>query len=148
MAAGEDHAQLVVLQCGHVEVDVVAHGLMREIGSMCGGHAVLTEPVERLAPRCGGEPGARTVRHAAAVPLDCRGDERVLDGVLGEREVAAEPARDGGEHSGPLVAERLLERPHVSSSPSIGVISIEPYFAAGVFAAQAIAASRSSTSRM
>jgi hypothetical protein len=116
MAAGEDHAQLVVLQRGLVEVDVVAHGLMHEIGSTGGRHAVVAEPVERLAPRGRGDPGARTVRHAATVPLDRRGDERVLDGVLGEREVAAEPARDGAEHGGPLVAERLLERLHFSSS--------------------------------
>src|SRR5437667_208624 len=61
MAAGEDHAQLVVLQRGLIEVDVVARGLMREIGSTGGGHAVVPEPVERLAPRGRGEPGARTV---------------------------------------------------------------------------------------
>ena len=149
MAAHEDHPQLIVVQRGalEVQVGVVAHGL-RQFGGVGVGDARVAQAVQRLAPRGRGEPGARPVRRAAAIPLDRRGHERVLDGVLGERQVAVQAAGDRGEHGGALVAIRPLEGAHCSSSRSIGWISTEPYLAAGVFSAHAIAASRSSTSRM
>ena len=112
MAAGEEHAQLVVgVQRGALEVGfgVVAHG-RGEVGGAGGGDAVMAQAVERPAPRGGGQPGAGAVGHTAAVPLDRRGDERVLHDVLREREIAVQPPADGGQDGGALVAEGALER--------------------------------------
>ena len=112
----------------------------------------MAQAVERPAPRGGGQPGAGAVGHAAALPLDRRGDERVLHDVLGEREVAVQPPRDGGQDGGALVAEGALERArgrvHASSNLTIGRTSFEPYSALGIFAAHFVASSRSATSRM
>ena len=81
-----------------------------ELGGVGGGDALVALAVQRAAPRGRGQPRAGAVRDAAAVPLDRRGDERVLDDVLGEREVAVQPARERGQDRGALVAERPLER--------------------------------------
>ena len=111
MAAGEEQLQLVVLQRGLVEeLEVVAHVSIHQLGSVRGGDALVAQAVERLAPRGRRQPGAGTVRGAAAVPLDRRGHERVLDDVLGEREIAVQAARDRRQDRGALVAVRPLER--------------------------------------
>ena len=128
MAAGEQHRQLVVLQRGVVVLELGAHRHVRRVG---GGHPVVAQAVERLAPRRRRQPRAGALGSAAAVPVDRRGDERVLHDVLGQREVAVEPARDGGQHGGALVAVRPLERAgrgaHAGSHPTSGRISTEPY---------------------
>ena len=149
VAAHEEHPELVVVHRRALEVvrGVVAHGF-HQVGRVGRGDAIVAQAVERLTPRGRGQPGARTVRYAAAIPLDRRCDEGVLDDVLGEREVAVQPPRDVGQHGGALVAIRPLERAgrcaHVSSS-TIGRTSTEPYSADGIFAAQLVAASRSGT---
>ena len=129
----------------------MSHGIS-QLGRIRGGHPVVAQAIERLAPRRRRQPRAGAVRCAAAVPVDRRGDERVLHDVLRQGEVAVKPARDGGQHGGALVAVRPLERArrgaHANEAPTIGRMSTEPYSAAGVFAATAIAASRSATSRM
>src|SRR4030095_8618605 len=51
-----------------------------------------------LKPRGGPEPGARIGRHAIARPLLHRGPERLVQGLLGEIEVA-EQADQGGENA-------------------------------------------------
>ena len=121
-----------------------------QLGGVRGDHALVAQAVERLAPRGRRQPRAGALRRAVAVPLDRRGDERVLDDVLGQREVAVQAARERRQDRGTLVAIRPLERvvAHRSSSPTIAVIVTEPYSTAGIRRANAIAASRSSTSRM
>ena len=149
MAAGEEQLQLVVVQRGLLEeLEVVAH-VSHQLGGVRGGDLLVAQAVERLAPRGGRQPGTGAVRRAAAVPLDRRGHERVLDDVLGECEVTVQAARDGRQDRGALVAVGPLERfAHASSNPCVGVIETEPYSVAGIFFATAIAASRSSTSMM
>jgi hypothetical protein len=153
MTAREEHPELVVVQRRALEVvvEVEAHGL-GQLGGTGGGDALVAQPVERLAPRRRGQPGARPLRDAAAVPVDRGRDERVLDDVLGQRQVAVQPPHDRSQHRGALVAERPLERArraaHASSYPVIGRTSFDPYSALGIFAAHAVAASRSSTSMM
>ena len=103
----------------------------------------MAQAVERLAPRRRRQPRAGALRRAAAVPLDRRGDERVLDDVLGQREVAVQPARDAWPapaarssryaRSSALAAALTRTRP----APS-GGSSTEPYSAAGILAATAM----------
>ena len=71
-----------------------------------------------------------------------RGDgECLLDGLLGEIEVAEE-ADQGGEDTSPLLAEDLLDQRSTTGRTSIA----PPIRAAGMRAAISIAASRSSAS--
>jgi hypothetical protein len=126
-----EHRQLVVVQGRAVELhfEVVAH-VTHQVAGVGDGDALVAQAVERPAPRGDRQPRARPLRHAAAIPLHRRGDERVLDDVLGEREVAVQAARDDREHRGALVAVGPLERArrvaHAVSSPIIGRISIDP----------------------
>jgi hypothetical protein len=102
------------------------------------GDAVMAQAIEGPAPRGHRQPRARAVGHAATVPLDRRGDERVLEDVLGEREVAVQAPRDERQHRPALVAVSPLERVgrvgHAApspgapspSSPTMGWISMEP----------------------
>ena len=110
VAAREDHPQPVVLQRGAVELQL--HDirlLLHELGRVGGGDALVAQPVQRAAPRRRGQPRAGALRHAAAVPVDRRGHERVLHDVLRERQVAAEAVRDRREDRRTLGAERLLQ---------------------------------------
>ncbi|MEA2298336.1 MAG: hypothetical protein QOF77_1272, partial [Solirubrobacteraceae bacterium] len=71
--------------------------------------------------------------------------ERLLRGLLGEVEVAEE-ADQGGEDVPPLVAEDLVEDRYHST---IGRTSTAPpILAAGIWAANSMAASRSSASNI
>ena len=148
MAAREQHPQLVVVQRGLLEVDLVVVTVVHQLRGVRVDDALVAEPVERLAPRGRGQPRARPVRHAAAVPLDRRGHERVLDDVLRQCEVAVQPARDGRQHRAALVAEGPLERVALTPSRTPSSRGSGPRRTRwrASCASSAIAASRSSTS--
>src|SRR5581483_9911374 len=132
------------------------------------------QPVDRLVPRGGRDPGAGVVREAPLRPdLHCH-QEGLLDRILGEIEVA-ENADQRGRRASRLApkdaSDQLSRRPHTTgcSSPRLkrprtqavasstrlpassktitGRISTEPLCAPGIFAAQSIASSRSLQSR-
>ena len=115
------------------------------------------DQVDRAPPGHRAQPGDGAVGHAVARPGLQRADGRVLDGVLGQREVAGPPG-EGREHVaarrpdelGELAAYVVLVgRGHsgVGRPKSMtGRTSTAPPHAAGIFAAQAIASSRSAHS--
>ena len=72
--------------------------------------ALAAQAIDRLAPRRGGDPGARVGRHAVARPRGQRDGEGVLERVLGQLEVAAEMADQRGEDASGLLAEGPLDR--------------------------------------
>ncbi len=108
--------------------------------------AVAAQAVDRAVAGGDRQPGTRIGRHAVAGP-PLRGDrERLLSGLLGEVEVAEE-ADQAREDAAPLVAEDLLEQrlpPYLSTNGRTS--TAPPIRAAGILAAIARAASRSSTS--
>ena len=68
------------------------------------------QPVDRLAPRGRGQPRRRDGRHAVARPAGQRDGVGVLQGVLGQLELAAEMADEGREHPRAVLADGPLER--------------------------------------
>ena len=66
--------------------------------------------VQGLASRDGEQPGPRLVGHAGLRPGLQRGEGRLLDGVLGAREVA-EAAGEDGHHATALDPHELGEFP-------------------------------------
>ncbi len=106
---------------------------------------VASDAVDRAVPCRRDEPGPGMVGLAVAGP-SLRGDrERVLRGFLGELEVAEE-ADQGREDLAPLLAEGLLEDRYHSMTGRTSMAP--PSRAAGIRAASAIAASRSSASKI
>ena len=106
------------------------------------------QAVDRLAPRRGGQPGRRPVRRPVAAPGNERRRARVLQGVLGERDVAAEVPHEGREDGGAVLADRAVQAGRGARHPTTwtGRTSTAPYEMFGIFAAHASAASRSGTS--
>src|SRR5262249_59336087 len=90
------------------------------------------------------EPGAGVARSAGALPPLERQREGVLRAFLGKVPVAGRPDHRG-DHPSPLVAERIGDRsPDVGGYISqIGLTSISPTRAPGIFAATSMASSRS-----
>jgi len=107
VAAGEDELKALVgdRRVAHGVLHGVRNleqpGLLRE-------RAIAPDTVDRPIPRGGDEPRARVVGPAVARPPLGGRRERLLDGFLGELEVAKE-ADQGREDSSPLVAEDLVE---------------------------------------
>ena len=92
-------------------------------------------------------PGLRG--HAGARPRVDGLRERVLQRVLGQREVSADVADQRGEDAPGLLAEGALDRAraHIPGISITGRTSIAPWRAAGIRAACAVAVSRSGQSR-
>ena len=112
VAAREDQRQPLVGDRGHVVVLVVVGRERGEPGELLllgleGPPAA--EPVDRAVPRGRDDPGAGVRRDAVAGPALGRDRERLLDGVLGEVEVAerADQDRDGAPE---LLLECLGDR--------------------------------------
>jgi hypothetical protein len=57
--------------------------------------ALAADPVDRLTPGCGEQPGARALGDTVSGPPFDGDEARVLQGVLGEVEVAEEPDQRG-----------------------------------------------------
>ena len=152
VAAGEHQPQAVVGdRRGFLLVRrrrCVALGEERQSLDAIGDGTRAAQAIDRLAPRGGGDPGARVRRDAVAGPRRHRGGERVLQGVLGQADVA-DVADQSGEDRRALVAEGPLDGVHAVAAAGISMIgrtSTVPYCALGTFAAQASAASRSGAS--
>ena len=152
VAAGEHQPQAVVGdRRGFLLVRrrrCVALGEERQPLDAIGDGTRAAQAIDRLAPRGGGDPGARVRRDAVAGPRRHRGGERVLQGVLGQADVA-DVADQRGEDRRALVAEGPLDGVHAVAAAGISMIgrtSTVPYCALGTFAAQASAASRSGAS--
>ena len=121
----------------------------RELGVLVGQAAFAADPVDR--PVAGGrdDPGAGVRRDAVAGPA-LRGDrERLLDGVLGEVEVA-ERADQDRDRAPELLPECPSDCVYVclAGTGMTGRTSIEPYFAPGTRAAISSASSSESASIM
>jgi hypothetical protein len=142
VAAGEDELEALVGE-GRL-VHRVLHGLRNvELARLLGQHALAPQAVDRPVARRGDQPRPRVGRRTVARPALRGRGERVLRGLLGEVEVAEE-ADQRGQDATPLVAEDVVELGHHSW---VGRISTAPPSrAAGMRAASAIAASRSSAS--
>jgi hypothetical protein len=107
VAAGED--ELKALVGDRRVVHAVLHGLRDlEQPGLLRERAVATDAVDRPVARGRDEPRARVVGLAVPRPPLGGRRERVLDGFLGELEVA-EKADQGREDSSPFVAEDLVE---------------------------------------
>ncbi len=105
---------------------------------------IASEAVDRAVTSGGDEPRAWVGRRPLARPALGGDRERLLGGLLGELEVAEE-ADQAGEDTSPLVSKDLFETCYHST---IGRTSIAPPMrAAGMRAANSIAASRSSASK-
>src|SRR5207249_3009772 len=126
---------------------VLVSGQRGEAGEgllLAGQDALAAEPVDCLVPRGGDDPRARVRRDAVpGPPLECNG-EGLLDGVLGEVEVA-ERMRECGDGTAPLLAERALDRLRQAGTlcGTSGRTSIVPPRADGIRSAIAIASSTS-----
>jgi hypothetical protein len=111
MAAGEQHRELVVVDGGAVEDRLQLVALLRrqQRRRVDPRRPLAPQPVERAMPGGRRQPRARRVGHPAATPFDRRGQQCLLDRVLGEREVAAEAPSDHREDRGTLGAEDAIE---------------------------------------
>src|SRR5581483_7315108 len=110
--------------------------------------AVAADAVDRAVSRSRHEPAGGVRRRPVPRPPLERDRDRVLEGVLGEVEVA-EDADQGGEDASVLLAEELLERRYAPTSAvrmTTGRTSMWPNRADGIFAAHSIASSSVSTS--
>ena len=148
MAAGEDEPEPVVRE--GVFFLVVALGLQGgELGdglALLGHPAVPAEPVDGSVPGGHREPGAGIGRQPVAGPALQRDDERLLDGLLGEVEVAGEPDERRDRPSAFFAEQAVddtLRRIDAYSNSMTGRTSMDPPFAAGILAAHSMASSRS-----
>jgi hypothetical protein len=162
MATGEDETKSVVR-----DRHVVSHALdrvdRRELGldgnlaaelfGLLAQPTAAAQSIDRPVARGRRDPGARVGRDAPLRPRLERRDERVLDGFLGEVEIAqdADERRDGSplllaEQAVDDVARGVIRRGQpacaasatgapASSNWKIGRTSIEPWFAPGMRAA-------------
>jgi hypothetical protein len=132
---------------------LVLHGFGHvEQSRLFGEHAVAAQAVDRAVAGSDREPGPRIGRRAVARPALGRGGERLLNGLLGEVEIAEE-SDQAGEDTAPLVAEDLLEqrlplheRPYLDSAAhsrgrnprgdlerSVEIVGVDNHVAAEVF---------------
>jgi hypothetical protein len=97
VAAGEEQSQPIVRDRGHV----VGIGLLRgrgerlELAQLFLVSPITPEPVDRRVARRTDDPGGGIVRPTVSRPALERGREGLLDGVLGEIEVAEDPDQRG-----------------------------------------------------
>ena len=106
--------------------------------------ALAPQPVDRLATGNRGQPGTRPVGNAVAPPRFGGGERGVLQGVLGDVDVAREPD-EGGQHLATLHPDQLgqrVDQPAPVKSIT-GRTSTRPSQAPGICAAQCSASSRS-----
>ena len=145
MTAREDEAEALVGNRG-----LVLHGLgleAREQLRLALERPVAANPVDGPVSRHRHEPSGRICRHPVSRPaLEC-GRDRILEGVLGEVEVA-EDADQGGEHPAVVLAEQCGDGVYWAGTPmgTSGRTSIVPPRADGLFAAHSIASSSEPTS--
>jgi hypothetical protein len=158
MAARED--QLEPLVRDRRLFHVVLHDFRHvELASLLRSHAITADAVDRPVARGGHQPSAWVRGHPVARPALGSDRERLLGSLLGELEVAEE-ADQAGEDTPPLVAKDVREGPGLARvgamvsgfgcryHSTIGRTSIAPPMrAAGMRAANSIAASRSSASK-
>ena len=138
MAAGEDQLQPLIGELGLIEhLDLVLHCLrhLQETG-LRGERPIASEAVDRSVAGGDDQPGAGIRRRAILGPAFGRDRERVLRGFLRELEVA-EVADQRRHNATPLLAERLLDSCHGSTSGRISIAP--PRRAAGIWAASSIA---------
>ena len=143
MAAGEDQAESLI---GHGFVVVF---LGRELGEplenfgLAGEGLLAADPVDRAVACGGGQPRGGVVGRAVSWPALDGGRERVLEGVLGQLEIA-EDADQGREDAAPLLADDSFELCQCSTTGRTSMAP--PVRATGILAATSIASSRSSAS--
>ena len=94
MAAGEDHAEQLVV--GRLGLGAGIGGGRRQQGQLLLAGPGPAQPVDRLAPGGGGQPAARVGRRRVPPVLEGL-DERVLDGVGGQPDVADPRGQRGGD---------------------------------------------------
>src|SRR6185437_10320446 len=106
MAAGEDHAEQFVV--GRLGLGAGIGGGRRQQGQLLLTGPGPAQPVDRLAPGGGGQPAARVGRRRVPPVLEGL-DERVLDGVRGQPDVADPRGQRGGDAGrfGPVDALEL-----------------------------------------
>jgi hypothetical protein len=85
VAAGEDQAQPVIDELGHVvRLRLAARqrgegGVRLELRALLGERTVAAQPVDRLAAGRSCQPGARVRRHAVLRPARQRNGHRILE---------------------------------------------------------------------
>jgi hypothetical protein len=142
MAAGEDQAEPFVGQGRLLVVALQLREPLQELGLSLE-RSLSPYSVYRSVARRREEPGGRAIGDALeGPPLDRRCD-RVLEGVLGELEVA-EDADQVREDAAPLLAEDALDRGQCSITGRTSIAP--PVRAAGIRAAISTASSRLSHS--
>lgn len=143
MAAHEHEFETLVGKRRRIDV---GHRRLRcpEQPGLGGEQPLPAQPVDGSAACRRHQPGGGVGRHAVPGPPLHRGGERVLNGILGEVEVAEETDQRG-KYPAPVVAEDLFDQAYISK---IGRTSTEPpWRTAGIRDATSIARSRSSASR-
>ena len=144
VTAGEDEAQPVVFDATVVgDPRLTRWSQHRDLLQLRGARRGAAQPVDRAIPGRGREPRARHARDAVARPSLERAREGFLRALLGDVPVARDPDQRRDDAT-PLLAEgvgdRGLDRGHISQ---IGLTSIVPMRAPGIFDATSIASSRS-----
>ena len=142
MRTGEHHPQLVIAdgmrRRSPLGADVVQHGgqfLSRTKG-------FTANAVERPVARDPHQPGAGVVGHAVPRPDIQRFYARFLDGVFGDRQIAA-PARQRGDRRAPVSAEDAVQCAHLAYRPEIPASRRTSTVDAGIIEASFTASSRS-----
>ena len=113
VAAGEHQPEAVVGNCAHVRLLPVARpavvGVVDQgrVVVLLGPAALAPGPIDGLAAGDGQQPGARPVGEAGPGPVLEGGHIGLLEGVLGEVEIA-QRGDEGGEHPPRLLPERVL----------------------------------------
>ena len=144
VATGEEQLEPLVRDRRVVSEFVHLFGNLEEL-RLLGKGAVAADTVDRAVARGRDQPRPRVRRRAIGRPASRRERERLLDGILGEVEVAEEADQEG-EDARPLLAVEALE---LAQRSTTGRTSTEPPIrAAGTRAAISSAASRSSASSM
>jgi hypothetical protein len=114
VAAGEDQAQAIVGQLGlRFLVDLLGVGrepleALENLSLRLKGPGA-AQAVDRLVAGDAGDPGTGVARNPVTRPALERDDERLLDGVLGDVEVA-EYANQRGDRPPRLVPEQAVNR--------------------------------------
>jgi hypothetical protein len=115
MTAGEDEAESVVDDGAHLDRPSFPGrqlggdgGLVREQRPLLLEAPGPAEPIDRPIARRGRDPGTRVVGHAVARPAFEGDDERLLDRLLGEVEVA-EDADKGRDRAARFLAEQAVD---------------------------------------
>jgi hypothetical protein len=108
-----------------------------QLGYELGQPPLAAQPIDRLAPRGDREPRAGILWNPGARPRDERRRQRVLERIFREVDVA-QVADQRCDDAPVLGAENLLDRRYIGQT---GRTSIEPFSAAGIFAAYARASS-------